>query len=68
MNTEMNSANINQNVKRISLRIETIQLQTKLLFTLLALKVKIFVKIINRNVKIIINVLKKVLKSLSSNS
>jgi hypothetical protein len=37
MNTEMNSADLNQNVKHISLRIEMIQLQTELLFTLLAL-------------------------------
>jgi hypothetical protein len=37
MNTEMNNVDLNQNVKHISSRIETIQLQTELLFTSSAL-------------------------------
>jgi hypothetical protein len=37
MNTEMNNADLNQNVKHISSRIEMIQLQTELLFTSSAL-------------------------------
>jgi len=37
MNIEMNSADLNQNMKHTSSRIETIQLQTELLFTLSAL-------------------------------
>jgi len=34
MNIEMNNADLNQNVKHISSRIEMIQLQTELFFTL----------------------------------
>jgi hypothetical protein len=37
MNTEMNSADLNQNVKHISSRIKMIQLQIELLFTSSAL-------------------------------
>jgi hypothetical protein len=37
MNIEMNSADLNQNVKHISSKIEMIQLQTELLFTSSAL-------------------------------
>jgi len=68
MNTEMNSADLNQNMKHISSRIEIIQLQTELLFTSSVLRVEIFVKIIDRDVKITVDVLKKVSESLSLNS
>jgi len=37
MNTEMNNADLNQNMKHILSRIEMIQLQTELLFTSSAL-------------------------------
>ncbi len=68
MNTEMNSADLNQNMKHISSRIETIQLQTELLFTSSALQIEIFVETINRDVETTVNVSKKVSESLSLNS
>ena len=68
MNTEMNSADLNQNMKHISSRIKTIQLQTELLFTSSALQVEIFVETINHDVKTTVNVSKKISKSLSLNS
>jgi hypothetical protein len=68
MNIEMNSADLNQNIKHISSRIETIQLQTELLFTSSALQVEIFIKIIDHDVETTVDVSKKVSESLSSNS
>jgi len=68
MNIEMNSADLNQNMKHISLRIETIQLQTELFFTLSALRVEIFIETTDRDVKTTVDMLKKVSESLSSNS
>jgi len=68
MNTEMNNADLNQNIKHISSRIETIQLQTELLFTSSALQVEIFVEIIDHDVETTVNVSKKVSESLSLNS
>jgi hypothetical protein len=68
MNTEMNSVDLNQNVKHISSRIEMIQLQIELLFTLLVLQVEIFIKTIDHDVEMTVDVLKKVSKSLSLNS
>ncbi len=68
MNIEMNSADLNQNMKHISSRIETIQLQTELLFTLSALWVEIFVKITDHDVETTVDMLKKISESLSSNS
>ncbi len=68
MNTEMNSADLNQNMKHILSRIETIQLQTELLFTSSALRVEIFIKTTDRDVETTVDVLKKVSESLSSNS
>ncbi len=67
MNTEMNSADLNQNMKHISSRIETIQLQTELLFTSSMLQVEIFVKTISRNVETTVNMSKKVSESLNLN-
>ncbi len=68
MNIEMNNADLNQNIKHISSRIETIQLQTELLFTSSALQVEIFVKTTDCDVKTTVNVLKKISELLSSNS
>jgi len=68
MNTKMNNADLNQNIKHILSRIETIQLQTELLFTLSALRVEIFIKTTDHDVETTVNVLKKVSKSLSLNS
>jgi len=68
MNIEMNSADLNQNMKHISSRIETIQLQTELLFTSSALQVEIFVETTDHDVETTVDVLKKVSKSLSLNS
>jgi len=68
MNTEMNNADLNQNMKHISSRIKTIQLQTELLFTSSALQVEIFVETINHDVKTTVDVSKKISKSLSLNS
>ncbi len=68
MNIEMNNADLNQNIKHISSRIETIQLQTELLFTSSALQVEIFIKTIDRDVETTVNVSKKVSESLSLNS
>jgi len=68
MNIEMNNADLNQNVKHISLRIEIIQLQTELLFTSSALQVEIFIETIDHDVETTVNVSKKVSKSLNSNS
>jgi hypothetical protein len=51
MNTEMNSADLNQNVKHISSRIEMIQLQIELLFTSSTLQIEIFIEIIDHDVK-----------------
>ncbi len=68
INIEMNSADLNQNMKHISSRIETIQLQTELLFTSSTLRVEIFIKTTDRDVEMIVNVSKKVSESLSLNS
>ncbi len=68
MNIEMNSADLNQNMKHISLRIETIQLQTELLFTSSALQVEIFIKTIDHDVEITVDVSKKISELLSLNS
>ena len=68
MNTKMNNADLNQNIKHILSRIETIQLQTEILFTLSALRVEIFIKTTDHDVETTVNVLKKVSKSLSLNS
>ncbi len=68
MNIEMNSADLNQNMKHISSRIETIQLQTELLFTSSALRVEIFIEITDHDVKTTVDMLKKVSESLSLNS
>ncbi len=68
MNIEMNSADLNQNMKHISSRIEMIQLQTELFFTSSVLQVEIFVKTINHDVETTVDVLKKVSESLSLNS
>ncbi len=68
MNTEINNADLNQNMKHISSRIETIQLQTELLFTSSMLQVEIFIKITDHDVKTTVDVSKKVSKSLSLNS
>jgi len=68
MNTEMNNADLNQNIKRISSRIEMIQLQTELLFTSSALQVKIFFETTDRDVKTTVDVLKKVSELLNLNS
>jgi hypothetical protein len=68
INIEMNSADLNQNMKHISSRIETIQLQTELFFTSSALRVEIFVETTDHDVKTIVNVSKKVSESLSLNS
>jgi len=68
MNIEMNNADLNQNMKHISSRIETIQLQTELLFTSSMLQVEIFVETIDCDVKTTVNMLKKVSELLSLNS
>ena len=68
MNTEMNNADLNQNMKHISSRIEMIQLQTELLFTSSALQVEIFVKTTDHDVEMIVDVSKKESESLSLNS
>ncbi len=68
INTEMNSADLNQNMKHISSRIETIQLQTELLFTSSALRVEIFIEITDHDVKTTVDMLKKVSELLSLNS
>ncbi len=68
MNIEMNSADLNQNMKHISSRIEMIQLQTELLFTSSALQVETFVKTTDRDVEMTVDVSKKVSESLSLNS
>ncbi len=68
MNIKMNSADLNQNMKHISSRIETIQLQTELFFTSSALQVEIFIKIIDRDVKTTVDMSKKVSELLSLNS
>ena len=68
MNIEMNNVNLNQNMKHISSRIETIQLQTELLFTSSVLQVEIFIETTDHNVETTINVSKKVSESLSLNS
>ena len=68
MNIEINNVNLNQNMKHISSRIETIQLQTELLFTSSVLQVEIFIETTDHNVETTINVSKKVSESLSLNS
>jgi len=68
INIEMNNADLNQNMKHISSRIETIQLQTELFFTSSALQVEIFIKTTDRDVETTVNVSKKVSESLSLNS
>ena len=68
MNIEMNNADLNQNMKHISSRIEMIQLQTELLFTSSALQVETFVKTTDRDVEMTVDVSKKVSESLSLNS
>jgi len=68
INIEMNSADLNQNMKHISSRIETIQLQTELFFTSSALRVEIFVETTDHDVKTTVDVSKKVSESLSLNS
>jgi hypothetical protein len=68
MNTEMNNADLNQNVKHISSRIEIIQLQTELLFILSMLQVEIFIKTTDHDVETTVNMLKKISESLSLNS
>jgi len=68
MNIEMNNVDLNQNVKHISSRIEMIQLQTELFFTLSMLQVEIFVETTDYDVKMTVNVLKKISESLSLNS
>jgi len=68
MNTEMNSADLNQNMKHISSRIEMIQLQTELLFTSSALQVEIFIETTDHDVETTVDVSKKVSESLSLNS
>ncbi len=68
MNIEVNSVDLNQNMKHISSRIEMIQLQTELLFTSSALQVEIFIKTIDHDVETTVDVLKKVSESLSLNS
>ena len=68
MNIEVNSADLNQNMKHISSRIEMIQLQTELLFTSSMLQVEIFIKITDCDVETTVNVLKEVSESLSLNS
>jgi len=68
MNTEMNNADLNQNVKHILSKIEMIQLQTELLFTSSALQVKIFIETTDCDVETTVNVSKKVSESLNSNS
>ena len=68
INIEMNSADLNQNMKHISSRIETMQLQTELFFTSSALRVEIFVETTDHDVKTTVDVSKKVSESLSLNS
>ncbi len=68
INIEMNSANLNQNMKHISSRIEMIQLQTELFFTSSALQIEIFVETTDRDVETTVDVSKKVSESLSLNS
>jgi hypothetical protein len=68
MNIEMNNADLNQNVKYISSRIKTIQLQTELFFTSSMLQVEIFIETTDCDVEITVNVLKKVSESLNLNS
>jgi len=68
MNIEMNSADLNQNMKYISSRIEMIQLQTELFFTSSVLQVEIFVKTTDRDVETTVDISKKVSESLSLNS
>jgi hypothetical protein len=68
MNIEMNNADLNQNVKHISSRIEMIQLQTELFFTSSALQVEIFIETTDHDVEMIVDVSKKVSESLSLNS
>jgi len=68
MNIEVNSADLNQNMKHISSRIEMIQLQTELLFTSSMLQVEIFIKITDCDVETTVNMLKEVSESLSLNS
>ncbi len=67
MNIEMNSTDLNQNMKHISSWIETIQLQTELFFTSSALQVEIFVKTTDNDVETTVDVSKKVSESLSLN-
>ncbi len=67
MNIEVNSADLNQNMKHISSRIETIQLQTELLFTSSALRVEIFIKTTDHDVETTVDVSKKISESLSLN-
>jgi len=68
MNIEMNNADLNQNMKHISSRIEMIQLQTELFFTSLALQIEIFVETTDCDVETTVDVSKKVSESLSLNS
>ena len=68
MNIEMNSVDLNQNMKHISLRIKMIQLQTELFFTSSMLQVEIFVETTDRDIETTIDVSKKVSESLNSNS
>jgi len=68
MNIEMNSTDLNQNMKYISSRIEMIQLQTELLFTSSMLQIEIFVEIIDHDVKMTVDVSKIISESLSLNS
>ncbi len=68
MNTEVNNADLNQNMKHISSRIEMIQLQTELLFTSSVLQVEIFVETTDCDVETTVDVSKKVSESLNSNS
>jgi len=67
MNIEMNNADLNQNMKHISSRIEMIQLQTELFFTSSALQVEIFVETTDHDIKMTVDVSKKVSESLSLN-
>ena len=68
MNIEMNNADLNQNMKHISLRIKMIQLQTELFFTSSALWVEIFIETTDHDVEMTVDMSKKVSKSLSLNS
>jgi len=68
MNIKMNNADLNQNMKHISSRIEMIQLQTEIFFISSALQVEIFVKTTDHDVEMTVNVSKKVSESLNLNS